>query len=275
MEDTIKVQGHHFTIVPNEALKDSSLSARAKGLYAYLLSNQEDFIIYKKEVVKHFKEGRDAIYKAFDELIERGWIIAKYKRDKGKFGGSEYIVVRDKLRMSVPQPEKPDTVNPAPEKPDTENPSLINNNSNKQQIESVTTKSKAVAVERPSFIDQELWDEYLATRKRVKASNSPRALNTLVNKLKKIEEDAPGEGLLALENANEAGWKSVYPPDNNQQSPIKQRRPFPRSESREERNRQIFEQVEQEEKERAQRVTQTPLNDPFNAGFGVGVTIDG
>ena len=140
MSESISVQQSYYTIVSNDVLKDPSLSARAKGLYAYLLSNREGFVIYKKEVVKHFKEGRDAIYKAFDELVDAGWIAVEYKRDKGKFGGSDYTVIRDKLR-GAPQPEKPDTVSSDTEKPDTDNPSLINNNSNKYQNESLTTKN--------------------------------------------------------------------------------------------------------------------------------------
>ena len=117
----------------------------------------------------------------------------------------------------------------------------------------------------PSYIDQELWDEYLATRKGVKASNKPRALKTLINKLNKIEEARPGDGLIALENANEGSWKSVYP--------VKHENKQARAPSRD--NLSIFEQVEQEEKSRPQRAAQTPLNDPFNNGFIEGVVIDG
>lgn len=179
MNESISVQKPPYTIVPDGALKDPNLSARAKGVYAYLLSNQESFIIYKKEIVNRFKEGRDAIYKAFDELIEAGWIVATYKRDKGKFGGSDYKVVSHES-LCKPQPEKPDTVNPDTEKPDTVNPSLINNNSNKYQIESLTKKKKAQKRTSPSYSAEfeSFWSGYPLKKGKLKAYQEFNKLST-------------------------------------------------------------------------------------------------
>lgn len=71
-------------------------------------------------------------------------------------------------------------------------------------------KQKAIAL----GVCGDLWDEFLKTRKRVKASNTPLALTTLVNKLEKFSEEGYSPQEL-VETANESGWKTVYPSKNN------------------------------------------------------------
>lgn len=77
------------------------------------------------------------------------------------------------------------------------------NNENKKDTDDVVL---------PDWLDVDLWDEYLKTRKKLKCVNSPRALNTIINKLVKFESEKKGDGLLALENANSNAWKNPYRP---------------------------------------------------------------
>jgi hypothetical protein len=59
-------------------------------------------------------------------------------------------------------------------------------------------------------IDAELWNEYMATRKRAKATSTSRAIKTLINKIASLA--AVGHNPVQLvEEANANGWKSVYP----------------------------------------------------------------
>ena len=51
-------------------------------------------------------------------------------------------------------------------------------------------KQQAVALGIPA----ELWDEYIKTRKRVKATNTPLALTTLINKLSRFAEEGYSPG---------------------------------------------------------------------------------
>ena len=64
-------------------------------------------------------------------------------------------------------------------------------------------------------ISGELWDEFIKNRKRVGASNTPVAMTTLINKLKKYADEGHKPSDL-VELANESGWKSVYPPKQAQ-----------------------------------------------------------
>lgn len=60
-------------------------------------------------------------------------------------------------------------------------------------------------------LDKELFDEYRKTRKRLKATNSPRALTQLLNAIEKLGKDGHDVNELVMQ-ANSMGWKSVYAP---------------------------------------------------------------
>lgn len=68
---------------------------RAKGLLVYLLSLPETWEIHKTEVWKHFTDGRDAVFRAFEELEKKGYIqVKKYRDQEGKFR-VEYTVYEE------------------------------------------------------------------------------------------------------------------------------------------------------------------------------------
>ena len=85
----------NFTTVHNEFINDTRLSARAKGVMIWLLSKPDHWIIRREHLYKCFKEGRTAVWTAFKELIEYGYIVEEeFKRgDGGKLqGGKSYVV---------------------------------------------------------------------------------------------------------------------------------------------------------------------------------------
>ena len=64
----------------------------------------------------------------------------------------------------------------------------------------------------PNFIKDNLWSEFLAMRKKLKAPNTEMALNRILKKLKAFEQQNIGNGTLAIENSIENGWKGVFEP---------------------------------------------------------------
>ena len=119
-----------FSIIGNEALRRSDLSARAKGIFAYIMTLPDDWILYKEELFKHFTEGRDALNKAFRELVDAGYIVVEQKKEKGRFSNNVYQVFDTVNGFSVNG--YPSTVSPTTEKPQlliTEEP-----NTDKQNI---------------------------------------------------------------------------------------------------------------------------------------------
>ena len=112
MRDNNKTK--NFTAVYNEVFQSDGVSARAKGLYGYIMTLPNDWKIYKDELFKHFSEGRDAMNKAFKELEELGYIHKKKVQDDvGRFSGWEYTIyetLTDTLKNR--QSETPTSVNP-------------------------------------------------------------------------------------------------------------------------------------------------------------------
>lgn len=58
-------------------------------------------------------------------------------------------------------------------------------------------------------VEMDLWNEFLGIRKKLKANNSTRGVNTLLNRIEKFV--SKGQSATAMiEEANAQGWKTVY-----------------------------------------------------------------
>lgn len=92
---------YSFTQVNNKVLRDPFLSGLAVGIYSYLISHDpESFNITKKNVEARFSEGRVAFSKAWQQLVDAGWIKSKrVKGVDGKYGEWQHIVYDDNDRV--------------------------------------------------------------------------------------------------------------------------------------------------------------------------------
>lgn len=113
--------GRNFTLILNDAITDSRLSWRAKGILVGCLSvSGKKFS--KQWIVDHGTEGRDAVIAALKELRSLGYLQNKVDRDAvtGRTLG-EYYVVSD-VPVGVDQcnrrPGNPDAGNPDAGNPD-------------------------------------------------------------------------------------------------------------------------------------------------------------
>jgi hypothetical protein len=116
---------NNFTQVSNLALLDTRLSGKAYKLYAYMvfrIGTAPDWYFYEEEILKHFKESRDAIRTAFKELIDNGWLIRRrLKNNKGQYSMTEYEIFSEPQNTSLnPQTENPSVVSPSVENPSEE-----------------------------------------------------------------------------------------------------------------------------------------------------------
>lgn len=87
-----------YTCVGNEILQRKDMSMRAKGLLVYLLSLPEDWELHKTEVQKHFTDGRDAVFRAFEELEQLGYIQGKKFRDEKGRIQYQYTVYEEPIK---------------------------------------------------------------------------------------------------------------------------------------------------------------------------------
>lgn len=129
-----------FSIILNECFQRDDISARAKGLFAYIMTLPNSWVIRKAEVFTHFTEGRDALDAAFKELITAGYIRMEIIKEKGRIKEYKYIVYETaEGRKSLPDI-------PVSENPVQANPQLLNtdlSNNSKKEI----TKEKEGRVE--------------------------------------------------------------------------------------------------------------------------------
>jgi hypothetical protein len=84
----------HFTTIPNQWVRDSRISLRARGLLAQLMSHRVGWQVTVAQMVKDNPEGRDAIQTALAELREHGYLVTQARRgEAGKFDGQHYDIV--------------------------------------------------------------------------------------------------------------------------------------------------------------------------------------
>jgi len=92
MEVIRVIKNKNYTTISNQLFKDKTISLKAKGLMAYLLSLPSDWDLSINGIVSCSKEGRRAIGNIINELINAGYIERIQIRDKGKFIGYDYFV---------------------------------------------------------------------------------------------------------------------------------------------------------------------------------------
>jgi hypothetical protein len=86
-------KNQNYSVINNTCFKDPNLSARAKGLFGYVMSLPDGWKIKKYEIFNHFKEGRDALGKAFKELEDLGYIKKfRHRESNGTIKGWDYVV---------------------------------------------------------------------------------------------------------------------------------------------------------------------------------------
>lgn len=173
-----------YTVINNTVLKDERLSWKAKGVFCYLLSLPEDWVIYQSELLKHSTDGRESLRNAINELEEYGYLIIDKKRDeKGHFTAIYKIIENPNEKT---ESGKTESENPTREnrhgKTESENPTLLNTNklnTNKQNTNKQNTneneKSKRFTIptleeiqnycnERQNIINPEYFLDYYTAR---------------------------------------------------------------------------------------------------------------
>ena len=92
MEVIRVIKNKNYTTISNQLFKNKTISLKAKGLMAYLLSLPSDWNLSINGIVACSKEGRRAIGNTIKELISAGYIERNQIRDRGKFIGYDYFV---------------------------------------------------------------------------------------------------------------------------------------------------------------------------------------
>ncbi|MCB2300434.1 helix-turn-helix domain-containing protein [Clostridium tagluense] len=90
---TIRVQKNKdYSVISNVGLNDSSLSFKAKGILAYLLSKPDDWTCQVQDLSKNATDGRDSVYAGLKELRGNGYLIKRPIKVNGKVSEWEEIL---------------------------------------------------------------------------------------------------------------------------------------------------------------------------------------
>jgi hypothetical protein len=120
----------YFTQIPNDLIRNSSISDRARFLYCYMSSMSENWEFYQGKMAKDLGYSKDTLRKYLDELVSTGYLKRTQRRsEKGRFDSYDYII--DFI------PNQDFTVAEKPrhgENPTRENPALKKNNFKEEQF---------------------------------------------------------------------------------------------------------------------------------------------
>lgn len=145
---TSKDKEHPYVLLNKTFLEDPNLSLKSKGLLAYCMCKPDGWKFHVDQMTTVLKEGRDALYSAFKELIKYGYCVRGQSREKGKFDKGEYILYEVPVKIKedeVPptSSEKPHTENPDTVPPDSEKTTLVNNDNSKNERSNINIAQTA------------------------------------------------------------------------------------------------------------------------------------
>lgn len=208
----IKNKTENFTIVSNEIFKRNDISARAKGLYAYIMTLPDDWKIYKQEIFTHFSEGKNALDSAFKELEKLGYISKeKTKNEKGQFVGWDYTI----YESATEDIETDRMENRVSDLPKSVNRQLLNTES-LQSIDISNTEKlnkEKLNKEKEYFDNGELnqiFLDFIADRKKRGKKMTDKAIELTVKKLKGFRSDSSRIKAITESIAN--GWIGIFEP---------------------------------------------------------------
>ena len=134
----------NFTQIPNQLLRNNSISGKAKSILCLLLSNKDGWYTYFTTIKSMMKEKEGALYSGVKELEGHNYLMRIKYRDKrtkryagvlwaytdipGNFNLSDNL--KD-IENAGYEPIIPGKSNPGKSNPGKSNPNNINNNNNK------------------------------------------------------------------------------------------------------------------------------------------------
>jgi len=87
VKNVLKRTDGNYTVVPNIVIYDKGISAKAKGVFVYLISRPSEWAFFMSEIQEHFTDGASSIRTAVEELQEAGYIE---RTKRGIVGGGTY-----------------------------------------------------------------------------------------------------------------------------------------------------------------------------------------
>jgi hypothetical protein len=205
----------YYAIIPAPVRYDSELTANAKLMYGEItaLCNKNGYCwASNKYFSQLYKCTPQAISKWIKQLEEKKYITMKYTyKGDSKEIEQRIICLTDKVSINVDRVStniegvsinvsevSTNVVEGYQQKVKDNNTSINNTFNNKKEIKKEYFLNDAI---------NEIFTEFINQRKKLKAVNSERAINTLINKLNKYDDETKYK---MIENSIVNSWKDVY-----------------------------------------------------------------
>ncbi len=146
-----------YTQIPHTILNDKTLSLKAKGMYAFMLSKPDWWEFSIGGLASQLKEARDGCRTPILELEDARYLHRKQITDeKGLFLKNEYTIYAE------PQPltDFPTTDNPTTDFPTTDSPTVINNKQSNNKSSNNKSSSK-------KLIKKEIYHQIKSNKKLI------------------------------------------------------------------------------------------------------------
>lgn len=211
MESKIKmVRKGGYTVLPNQILRDDSLTLQAKGLFCMMASFPENWDFTVKGLATVSGCGRDKIRAALKNLEDAGYLLREQGHSEtGQFAANLFILYDEKI---APLPENTATEKTLPENPTQINKERIKERKNKPPI---APREVLDRVKEACGEDQELLDGIIALLENRAAIRKPvktlRAINGILKDLSTYSGGSRRTALAMLEQAVKRNWLTVYP----------------------------------------------------------------
>lgn len=216
MESKIKmIRRGGYTVLPNQILRDETLTLQAKGLFCMMASFPENWDFTVKGLATVAGCGREKISAALKNLEDAGYLLREQGHSEtGQFAANLFVLYDEKI---APLPGFPSTGKPATGKPLTENPAQINKDGIKERRNKppIVPREVLARVDEACGEDQELRDGIMALlenrEKLRKPVDTVKKIDGILNRLSEYSGGNRRMKLAMLDKAVEWDWLSVYP----------------------------------------------------------------
>ena len=153
-------KNRNYSVISNEFLRRKDLSAKAKGILAYILHLPDDWNINLNEVMTHFTDGETSFRSGWKELAEKGYVERRPVREGQRIVRWETIV-RESVDISTSSLhcDFQDVENLDVENLDVQNQELLNTN-NTKYLNELNTNNNTLSSKHDDTPYQEIV-EYL------------------------------------------------------------------------------------------------------------------
>ena len=216
----------NFTVLSNHQFKDFGLSWKAKGLLSNMLSLPEDWKYSVVGLSKLTSDGVDSTRRGLLELEEKGYLVRRPVKEKGRIIGWEYDI------YEVPQKKNPEEDDPEADNPGVEEPNEGNADAEESdkdtpaQLNTIQSIPKGSSTKgsrtngsnasegAPAYypLDEELNGvllEYIEHRKKLKRPMAENAVYMLMEKLDEMTPDN-NEKIAILKQSIINGWIGIH-----------------------------------------------------------------